>query len=127
MDSGHVENLWEMFKTVDDTHVVTDDQLANVAADGVNISKDDAQNALRLYAKAAKACSSVEEFRAVLEEDEYPPIQLTESEMELAKGGARKKMKPKEGARATSGVSDGSCHGETKTSSRSNGSCHGEA
>ena len=126
MDNGYIENLWEMFKTIGDTHVVSDEQVAALNAGGANVSQGDAQLTVRIYAKAAKACSSAEEFRAVLESDEYPPIELTQEEMEFAKGG-RKRRGAMSASRASSGASSGSCHGEDTSSGRSSGSCHGES
>ena len=126
MDNGYIENLWEMFKTIDDTHVVSDEQVAELNTNGANVSKGDAQLTVRIYAKAAKACSSVKEFRAVLESDEYPPIELTQEEMEFAKGGA-KVAGAMRGAGETA-ASSTSCHGEGGGwTSPSSGSCHGES
>ncbi|MBL92135.1 MAG: hypothetical protein CMH56_10060 [Myxococcales bacterium] len=129
MDKGHIENLWEMFKTIDDAHSVSEQQVEQLAADGVDISQEDAQLTVRLYAKAAKACSSAEDFRKVVENDEFPPVNLTEEEMEFAKGGRRRRKKAREGVsrRGSSGVSSGSCHGENNDSGPSRGSCHGES
>lgn len=126
MDNGYIENLWEMFKTIDDTHVISDDQVAQITAGGIELDRGDAQLAVRLYAKAAKSCSSVEEFRKVLEADEYPLMELTQDELEFAKGGAKKTRGAGSERAASSGVSNGSCHGENNDSGRSRGSCHGE-
>jgi hypothetical protein len=132
LDPGYVENLWTMFKTIDDKHVVSSDDYSKLESSGINIPKDSAQLTLRIYAKAARSCPTSQEFSKILESNEFPPMKLTQKEMEFVKGGF-KAISSKFSASASaaqmrdSGASSGSCHGESNTSGRSSGSCHGES
>jgi hypothetical protein len=130
LDQGYVENLWSMFKTIDEKHVVSPEDAKKMTATGLSIGQEDAQLALRIYSKAAKSCKSADDFGKILENNEFPPIKLTQKEMEFVKGGRLARLSSAgvaSKAAASSGASSGSCHGESTSSGRSSGSCHGES
>ena len=131
LDPGYVENLWTMFKTIDEKHVVSTEDYSKFASSGLAIPQESAQLALRIYAKAARSCPTSKEFSKILENNEFPPMKLTQKEMEFVKGGMGEINSDAEGSKqvkaSDSGRSSGSCHGEDNTSGRSKGSCHGEA
>jgi|GEM_PF-2474311 hypothetical protein len=132
LDPGYVENLWTMFKTIDEKHQVSSEDYSKFASSGLAIPQESVQLTLRIYAKAARSCPTSQDFSKILENDEFPPMKLTQKEMEFVKGGALKAVSSKISAdrkisASSSGASSGSCHGEDTSSGRSKGSCHGEA
>ena len=132
LDPGYVENLWTMFKTIDEKHVVSTEDYSKFASSGLAIPQESAQLALRIYAKAARSCPTSKEFSKILENNEFPPMKLTQKEMEFVKGGGLGEINSDASGStqvkaSDSGRSSGSCHGEDNTSGRSKGSCHGEA
>ena len=130
LDSGYVENLWLLFKTIDDKYSLTKEAFEILKSNtAFNESKENTQMVVRVYAKAAKACSTVNEFTKVLENEEFPPIKLTQAEMEMVKGGISSSFGVS-GARLTfTGLSSSWLHGETVITAT--GKCttflHGEA
>ena len=112
IDPNYADKLWQMFKTIDGKHVVSPEAVESMKSSDANISADDATTLVRIYGKAAVFCQNAGEFQKILETNEFPPIKLTQKEMEFVRGGraSLSSTSVKLDASGT-GYEGGSCHG----------------
>ena len=122
IDLNYADKLWQMFKTVDGKHVVSPEAIKSLD-NGMNA--DDASTLVRIYGKAAAACQDAGEFLKILETNEFPPIKLTQKEMEFVRGGKAAYASLASASKLSaedSGKESGSCHGRSDYASKASNS-----